>query len=158
MATGAGGDPVMTALDLTQFEFTGVPHRLHKLYSRGPLQILARLTPVGWTEGGPEPEEGADQYISGFDVIVGDLKVVVESDGTVAFLLPDYHFIAEIKCDTIDAPGHPGSTSDEPHPLQGVPHCNIVMPIRPAHRLGESGIWVDGAKSALYPGDYVVPG
>lgn len=155
---GGEGDPHMTTMDGTTFHFSGVPHRLHRLYSRGPLRILGRCTPIGWTPEGGDPADTSRQYFSGVDVVLGDARIVVGCDGKTHVILPDYHITIVAKVDTLDAPGHPGCTSEEPHPLMGIPHVNVTMPIAPNHRLGESGVIVDGPDANHRPEDYVVAG
>jgi hypothetical protein len=160
------GDLKVSDLNGAPFDFNGVPHALHRMYSRGPFRVLQRLTPVGWTPGGGDPPDAdsAPQYCAGAEVHVGDVRVIVGDDGRTHVILgpdparPEYHVTIEAKVDTLDAPGHPGSTSDDPHPLRGVPHLNVAMPIFPQKRYGESGVWPDGPSSADHPADYVVPG
>jgi hypothetical protein len=155
---GGIGDPQIEGVDGVGFEFSGVPHRLHKLYGRGEaIRVLGRLTPVGWTPEGGDPEDADRQYFSWIHVVLGDVQVIVGEDGTTHVITPTDHVRVESKVDTIDAPGHPGSTRDGPHPLQGVPHLNVRTVRMPPYRVGESGIWVDGPTAAKNPEAYLVP-
>jgi hypothetical protein len=157
------GDPIVTAMDGSKFSFVGVPHKLHRMYRCGQIEEAERLTPVGWSEEKGDPEDASRQYVSGADFKIGDVKIVVGVDGKVHIIVgpaikPDYHWVIEMKVDTLDAPGHPGCTTLEPHPLQGVAHLNVTLPIFPTQRLAESGIRSDGPKSNDHPEVYLVPG
>lgn len=151
MPTTAGtvGDPYITRLDGQTFAFGGTPGRLHNLYSDDTVQVFTRILAV------PGDSEGRT-YNAGVDVVAGPVKVVVLSDGRVHVLVGGRHVEVEAKVCTLDAPGHGGNTSDEPHPLQGVPHMNITLPAGAAIE-GATGLLVDGDEAGE-AARYVVEG
>lgn len=135
---GGGGDPHIVRLDATTFQFGGVPGRLYNLYSSGDLRVLVRIFAV---PGSPDLT-----FISGVDVMIGGVKVVALIDGFLHVLVGGHHVKVETKFCTLDAPGHMGCTTEDPHPLSGVPHCNVTMPGYVAEEA--SGLVVDGTAEA----------
>lgn len=142
---GGTGDLHVRTLDGKEFDFPGGGHRRFLELSTGDVRVLGRLVEVP----GDPPGSGRT-YREGLDLYLGDrFQVYIACDGKVrVFCDGQYEFEVEVKCDTLDAPGHPGCTTEEPHPLMGVPHINLTIPMAPADHEAAGGLLADGE-----PGD-----
>lgn len=153
---GGVGDLHVVGFDGRHFDFPGGGHRRYLEFRTADVRILGRLVEVPG-----DPEGSGRTYREGLDLLVGDrFEVYITCNGRVNLWIDgQWQFSVAIKCDTIDAPGHPGSTSDDPHPLQGVPHINLTVPNRPAELPADvGGFIVDGDREGATPADYLVDG
>lgn len=149
---GGGGDPYVEDIHGGWFRFKGEHTKRYTLYRDTEINVSGRVLNV--------PDDPEDrQFFSGFDVeLSGGWRLVVLYDGKIHIIKDgDYHVTVESKHCTLDAPGHFGSTQDEPHPLMGIAHCNIDIPtFKP--NMDATGLCVEGATSAEHPEQYEIPG
>ena len=114
--------------------------------------MLGRFFPVPGDQA-----QSPRTYFGGIDVLTsGPTQIYFDSFGNVHVFSGGNHWLVECKADTLDAVGHPQCTSIEPHPLQGVPHLNVVMKKCPDGVVNERGIMIDGDHPDSKKSDYVV--
>lgn len=142
---GGGGDLHITRIDGSTYDFGGGGHQRYRLIEADGIGVAVRLTEVP----GDPPGSGRT-YCEGVDIRAGDsCQVYISTDGVINVWVDGRWMVqAVLKIDTIDAPGHPGSTSDDPHPLTSVPHINITVPRYPDDPGNASGLIVDGDDQA----------
>lgn len=147
-----GGDVHVTKKDGTVFDFDGELYKLSKIYQSDSIQVNGRFFPVPG-EGSGSPRT----YFGGIDVhTAGPTQIYIDTFGNVNIFSGGNHWKIQAKVDTLDAIGHPGCTSIEHHPLQGVPHLNAFFKSCPENPGQESGIMIDGDRPDATPSDYLV--
>lgn len=152
-----GGDPYITRMDGQVVEFKGKDGQTYDWYSRGRLRVIPRLKTVPVPSSSPASEDDDPvklvQCWGGVDVLAGDCKIVAGYEpGKIHIQYGGHHVILTVKDCALDAPGHKGNTSDAPHNLQGVPHCNLEITVYPPGE-GATGLaryWSEGGDPALF--------
>lgn len=152
---GGGEDPRIRRLDGETFQFAGVAGRRYRLldYRRPDGRSLAIHPRVAAL-----PNEVPGQTcFSGVDIHVSTpAHIYLDTRGVLHVFADGQHLAIELKVCTLDAPGHGGHSTNEPHPLQGVPHINIDLS-RLDLPADATGLVVDGSADAD-PRRYEVPG
>jgi len=144
---GTIGDPYITKVDGSVYEFKGEAGRRYTLFERDGLSIEPRVAEI--------PDGSGRQYNIGVDVKIPGPSWIVCYGGKTWIHFGERRIEIEQKFCTLDAPGHFGNTTDEPHPLQGVEHMNLTSEPIPGDAEHGRGLAVDG--DVRPASDYLVP-